>query len=198
MTESANAAQSKVEVNSVTPPFKPWVVILVNVQALLFGGVITWLAWNVGKPQNGVTVGGTHFAYLNLLIVVLGSCLGWLIGTLASPYNKGETSKFNAYAHAISAFVSGYILSKADKLITSVLDPEGSRAFDNTGWERFGLFVAALIVMALIVYINRSYFNPYTGFAVSKSIQPAPRSGHDPHVSTVAVNTEVTTTASEA
>ncbi|HUR97341.1 MAG TPA: hypothetical protein VMZ26_04655, partial [Pyrinomonadaceae bacterium] len=81
MTEAENTARTGREPDLVPPArFKPWVVIFVNLQAIAFGIAIVWLAWHVGRPGNGDTIGGTHFAYLNLLIAILGSCVGWLVG----------------------------------------------------------------------------------------------------------------------
>jgi len=45
------------------------------------------------------------------------------LGILLSPYSPKERGRFQDYAKAFGAFASGYLLSKADKDLETLLSP---------------------------------------------------------------------------
>jgi hypothetical protein len=51
-----------------------------------------------------------------LLANAAGVALGWTIGTLCSPSDDEETTDFSKYASAFSGFVSGFAVSKIDRV----------------------------------------------------------------------------------
>jgi hypothetical protein len=65
-------------------------------------------------------VSPAEFAYA-WLVEILGIALGTLLGFLASPMGESEKAAFSMFAKTLAAFGSGYLLSKADPLITSLL-----------------------------------------------------------------------------
>lgn len=88
---------------------------------------------------------------------MLGALVGWGIGILASPFNKTESTRFISLGQAISAFVSGYLISKLDRFFEVALySKEGMLHTD--AWGRAGLFVASFLVMTLVVFMNRIYW----------------------------------------
>jgi len=131
---------------------KPWAVIAVNIHALLLTAGIVWVSFYAGQPATGPV---PH--HLNLLVGILGCLLGWFVGTLASPYDKPEAQRFISLGQAVSLFVSGVLVSKIDRFLESAL-------FDKDGiyrdaWERAGIFAAAFLLMALVTYVNRTYYS---------------------------------------
>jgi len=94
---------------------------------------------------------------INTTIMVLACALGWLMGTLMTPYDPAERADFSAYAKAASAFISGYLLGKIDKVIEHILTP----AFlsDPLTAFRTMLFLAAFCVCVLLTFIFRRYAN---------------------------------------
>jgi hypothetical protein len=114
--------------------------------AMLFGAVIVWVASRIG----------TSF-HLNMLVCLLGALIGWGIGILASPFNKIESTRFVSLGQAISAFVSGYLISKLDRFLEVALySKEGM--LHNDAWGRTGLFVASLLLVTIVVFMNRMYW----------------------------------------
>jgi hypothetical protein len=93
--------------------------------------------------------------WINLATVVLGISLGWLFGMYVSPYGKGEEQRFGEYATAVSAFVSGYLISKIDGLITKLLSPE--QILRPVAGFRLIAGVSTFIVTMLVTYVVRAY-----------------------------------------
>lgn len=90
------------------------------------------------------------FAFMFLALV-----LGYFIGVLISPYSKKEESDFKKIMGAISLFISGFVLSKLEPVITAAIT---SAAFYNeqnmvTIIGSTGCFLSALIV----VFVHRRY-----------------------------------------
>jgi hypothetical protein len=122
-------------------------VISANILAFLFGAGIVWLASALGKKDNTRSI--------NFLICLLGALIGWVIGILATPLDMAETSRFLTLGQAISAFVSGYLVSKLDRFFEKALFT--SDGIQPVAWQRMGLFAASLLLMMTIVFVNRSY-----------------------------------------
>jgi hypothetical protein len=61
---------------------------------------------------------------LNIAVLVFGASTGWLAGILLSPYDPKEERAFPRYAAAASAFASGYLVSKVDRVLEDLLKPE--------------------------------------------------------------------------
>src|SRR5690242_4878181 len=71
------------------------------------------LGWNISPDGAGRPV--------TLLVELAGMACGAFLGFLASPKAPGEQAAFLTVAKAISAFLSGYALSKIDRLIDTLL-----------------------------------------------------------------------------
>lgn len=91
------------------------------------------------------------------LVVLVGSLIGWAAGMIFSPYTDKEELKFVSIGKAISAFVSGYLISKLDRVLElSVFSKDGLYQPD---WMLTGLFTAGFMVFALGTYSCRRYFD---------------------------------------
>jgi|GraSoiStandDraft_55_1057291.scaffolds.fasta_scaffold35995_3 hypothetical protein len=100
----------------------------------------------VVTPQDG---------YLNLAIVLASVSLGCLLGTFISPESGSEQSRFSAYGKAVSAFVSGYLVSKLDKVVEMILSPQ-TLAVPIASF-RLAASISAVISALLVTYIVRAY-----------------------------------------
>jgi len=92
--------------------------------------------------------------WTNLAVVVLGLSTGWLLGIFISPYD-GEASHFKELGAAVTAFVSGYILSKADAAISKLLSPD--QVIRPVSGFRMMAGLTALILALIMTYVGRSY-----------------------------------------
>jgi hypothetical protein len=90
---------------------------------------------------------------LSLMLIAAGVALGWLLGTLASPYDESERAEFRALA--VSAFLSGYLLAKIDPLLVALLKPE--TAADPLHAFRLLSFATTTVVAALMTFVGRRY-----------------------------------------
>lgn len=130
---------------------KTFTVISSNVFAGIFGVCIAWLAYRLGRENGTYTT--------NWLICILGVLVGWIVGTLASPYSHEEAEQFLTIGQAATAFLSGYVVSKLDRLLEKTLFAEG--AIKAEAWLRLCLFIASCLLVAIIVFINRLYFEQH-------------------------------------
>ena len=48
---------------------------------------------------------------------LIGALLGWASGMYFAPHGHGEQNKFVTMAQAVSAFASGYLMSKIDRFV---------------------------------------------------------------------------------
>lgn len=126
----------------------PGTVIFASLFFLAFAGLI----WNLTSTLSG---GSASEAGLNRLIALLGALAGWAVGILFAPFTDAEKAQFQGIAKVVSAFVAGYLLSKIEMFIKMTLFPDG--LFPALNWIRFGIFVSAFLLGALIVFIHRLY-----------------------------------------
>jgi hypothetical protein len=96
---------------------------------------------------------------LNLITCLLGAALGWGAGILATPIAEDDTSHFARLGQIISAFLSGYLVSKIDRFLERAL--YSGEQLIPTAWERIGLFVLSFLVMLIVVFINRWYLHRF-------------------------------------
>ena len=109
---------------------------------------IGWLAWVLG--------GSIEEQWTNILLFVMGSLLGWAIGMYFAPIHDMESTRFVTIGQAVSAFVSGYVLSKFDRFLETVLFNQSDVV--SSSWVRLGILFSAFLVIAIIVYSSRSYW----------------------------------------
>lgn len=93
----------------------------------------------------------------NLLIATTGALAGWALGMAIAPYSTGEQKLFAEIGQTVSAFASGYLVSKLDRFLEATLFDANKKAV-GSAWIRLGLFVGPLVLALLFVFSNRSYF----------------------------------------
>ena len=124
-----------------------WKIFGGSTSATVLGGLLVFLAFQITSDPLD--------SYVTLAILILASCIGWLMGILLSPYDSREKSEFSEYSKAFAAFVSGYAVSKIDKVIESILTP----AFvlqPVSGFRVIG-FLSMFILGLLVTFIYRKY-----------------------------------------
>jgi hypothetical protein len=90
--------------------------------------------------------------------MLLGAVMGWPSGMYFSPYSDNEKKSFVSAGQAASAFVSGYLLSKLDRLLERALFSDKPAGQD--AWLLTAYFVVAFAIFAIGTYTCRRYFSP--------------------------------------
>jgi hypothetical protein len=69
---------------------------------------------------NAVWLTKYHQIYAGVLVLcsVVGGLTGWALAVLATPANKKEGLQFNAYSKVISGFLSGFLFTKVNDLVS--------------------------------------------------------------------------------
>jgi hypothetical protein len=102
----------------------------------------------------GVFTQGTSRS-LNLLIVIAGGLVGWIVGMLMAPVSASEAKHFPEYGTAVSTFAAGYLVAKADKLFDLYF--KDATVITGPLIGRLAMFVSAFALGALSTYVWRSY-----------------------------------------
>lgn len=106
-------------------------------------------AYKIGKEKQG--------RWHNFLIVGLGALIGWATGIMASPLDTEEGARFAKFGQLITAFSSGYLISKLDRFLEQSLFNNKEPVIKN--WIYAALFCAAFVSTLIPSYVNRSYFH---------------------------------------
>jgi hypothetical protein len=128
----------------------PGTVLLTGIVFL----IMTALIWHLTSRVAGATDNPQAIS-ANRLVALIGALCGWIIGVAFAPFSASEQTQFQAISSVISVFLSGYVVSKFDRYLEGVLFPVGVKT--RNSWTRVGLFVAALLLVATTVFINRLY-----------------------------------------
>lgn len=122
-------------------------IIASTVSAAALGMGLVTLCFRVGQ--------GSEVRALNIAVVVFGASTGWLAGILLSPYDPRESRAFPRYAAAASAFASGYLVSKLDRVLEELLKPEF--LFSPVPAFRLLAGLSGFATAAIITYVYRTY-----------------------------------------
>jgi hypothetical protein len=99
---------------------------------------------------------GDSLAWLS---TALGLTAGWAAGLLLAPY-ESEQERFREYAKLVSVFISGYLVSKVDRLIELWFDPEhGPILLRPLVVHRILLCITSFLLAAVWTYVARKYFS---------------------------------------
>ena len=99
----------------------------------------------------------TNDRYLTSVILAVGGSIGWVVGMMLSPDSLTEKRAFSSISKNISLFVSGYMVSKADKLVDAILKPDFLLSGNHLASYRLFGFFCILILSALLTYLLRVY-----------------------------------------
>jgi hypothetical protein len=124
-------------------------LITSNTSTVSVGAITIWLAYRLGADNNAYLV--------NWLLCLLGAMLGWGAGLMVSPFSEKEGERFSRVTQAVSAFLSGYLLSKLDRMLETFLTISDN-LFKDLVLARVALFLISFLLILIIVFINREYF----------------------------------------
>src|SRR5688572_20256588 len=110
----------------------------------LFAGLLYFLLAIVGWHLTDQDRAHTY------LVGILGVGLGWMIGILSAPYTEEEKARFGEYTGLLASFLSGYGVSKFDRLFE--MSFERGRFEDPIFLARTAFFVSGMIITVVVVY----------------------------------------------
>lgn len=103
------------------------------------------------------------------LCMALGFAAGWASGILLSPY-ESEQARFKDFTKLVSAFVTGYLVSKLDRLFEVWLDPtRGSIMLNEVFAYRALICITSFLLAAISTYIGRKYVSFGPGAELSQN-----------------------------
>ncbi len=95
---------------------------------------------------------------VSLMLGTTACLFGWLIAIISSPYDDKDKGNIASFSKLIGTFLSGYILSKLDHLLTKILDPVKLLDNFNPVVGLRTLFFTSFFLMSFIVtYVFRMY-----------------------------------------
>jgi hypothetical protein len=125
-----------------------WIITAIVIPALLVA--LFWMGWSLSDMLQE--------RYLTLVILIGACALGWVLGMVLSPDSKTEAKNFYTAGKGVSLFVSGYLVSKIDGLVTAVFEPQVLlRTTEHLAAYRLIGAIASLILTAILIYIVRVY-----------------------------------------
>jgi hypothetical protein len=93
------------------------------------------------------------------LSTALGLTAGWAAGLLLAPY-ESEQERFREYAKLVSVFLTGYLVSKIDRLVELWFDPDhGPMLLRPLVAHRLLLCITSFLLAAVWTYVARKYFS---------------------------------------
>jgi uncharacterized membrane protein YeaQ/YmgE (transglycosylase-associated protein family) len=122
---------------------------------------IMWTTWTfTGLIGGGLMYVGHDLDPDNfsktLLVILFGIILGWVAAFLTSPYDKDDSNNLEKFSKIIGSFISGYLLSKFDKVSEAILD--SNKTLNGVLGIRIILLISFFFLTWLVVYATRQYF----------------------------------------
>ncbi len=124
-----------------------WKLKMTGISAIFFGTLLSIFAYKIGPQQDVYPI--------TYIICIAGCVFGWLVGMLTSPYNLEDESKLNKFSKLIGTFLSGYILSKFDRVIETIINPDS--ILSPLIGLRVLLFVCFFCLIWIITFVFRQY-----------------------------------------
>lgn len=88
----------------------------------------------------------------------LGLSIGWGIGILTAPY-QSEQTVFKEYSRILAAFVTGFLVSKADRIFELWIDKSKAAGFEEQLWMRLMVGLTGFVLAVVTTYVARRYLS---------------------------------------
>jgi hypothetical protein len=89
----------------------------------------------------------------------LGLAAGWGTGILLAPY-QSEQDRFREYAKLVSGFITGYVVSKMDRLFELWFDPaRGLLILNQIFAHRALIGITSFLLATVSTYVARKYLS---------------------------------------
>jgi hypothetical protein len=95
---------------------------------------------------------------LGWLSAALGALIGWAAGILSAPYNTRESTQFRVYGKVASAFITGFLVAKIDRIFDLGIDEKHGPLILHERFARNLMVGACCFFIAMIsTFIVRQY-----------------------------------------
>lgn len=142
-TQTAENASQKVIMKKI-PGYN---LLATVISGVIVGSALILLAYLVNPDRTVYPI--------TYLICICGYVLGWVTAIISTPMNKRDEDGIGKFTKMIGTFLSGYILSKSDKLIEKLTDP--SEIFVPLTGARLLLFACCFGLTFILVFYYREY-----------------------------------------
>jgi putative flippase GtrA len=115
-------------------------------------GYLLGIPWLLGLFWAAHAMGGS--LPLNVLILLGSGLAGWILGVLVTPLPH-EATRFSEYGKTITAFVSGFLLSKFERLFDLAITQKSD--VSDIFVSRILLAAASSMLGILFTFVWRSY-----------------------------------------
>ena len=96
-------------------------------------------------------------AVINVMLCFFGGVTGWFVGILISPSSAGQKQMFSEYGKAISAFLSGFVLAKLDRIFEQSMPGDQSGQHSDLLLLRMLLFSTTFVIAAVTMFAGRGF-----------------------------------------
>jgi hypothetical protein len=117
------------------------------ISGIVVGSALILLAYLVGPDKNEYPI--------TYIICISGYILGWIVAIISTPMNAMDEHKIGRFTKTVGAFLSGYILSKTDRVFDIIFDP--ASIFDPLAGARVLLFICCFGLTFILVFYYRQY-----------------------------------------
>jgi hypothetical protein len=143
--------------------FREWVISVIGPVKIATGfifGVGAFIVTAVAAVElgGGGAASNSTSRWVNVLVLITATLLGWCGGILLTPHNSSEQKRFTEYGAAISTFLSGFVLAKVDRVFEDTFDDAG--LLSDTAIARTLIFASGFLLGGLFTFISRLYVRP--------------------------------------
>lgn len=117
------------------------------VSGIVVGLSLIYLAYRVGPEPNEYPI--------TYIICICGYIIGWIVAIISTPMNEIDRDKIGRFTGLIGTFISGYLLSKLDKILERIFDP--AVIFSELTGARVLLFICCFGITFILVFYYRQY-----------------------------------------
>jgi hypothetical protein len=122
-------------------------LLATGVSGAIVGTALIVMAYLVGEDRS---VYPTTY-----IICICGYIFGWIVALISTPMNKTDEDKIGRFTKMAGTFLTGYLLSKFDKILETILDP--AQVLASITGVRILLFICCFGLTFIMVYYYREY-----------------------------------------
>jgi len=129
-----------------------------NMAGIRTGYALGGTAWLVCFVAAWLLADSPSVGWLNIMVGLFGSIVGWWLGILLSP-DPTERGKFSTVLKTLSTFVSGFALAKIDVLFQGAVAK--NMTTDPVFIGRILFFTTTALICAQFTYVARHHLGMY-------------------------------------